>query len=152
MPSLKNQPASLLIFGDVRAGDDKRLFEEIESSIPNGKIHVTGYVSNHDLPSYYSVMAVIVNPCLRDGMPNAIVEAIACGKAVIATQAGGVMDMLRDGKNGRMVFVNDVNSLSTVIQKLMSDKPLQGRLGAAARRNIPGKFNQLNGLNGNLGA
>jgi glycosyltransferase involved in cell wall biosynthesis len=147
---LKTQPASLLIVGDVRTGQDQKLFEEIRSSIPNAKITVTGYVANQDLPSYYSVMDVFVHPSLRDGMPNAVLEGMACGKAVIATRAGGIMDMLHDGKNGRLVSINDINLLSTVIQEVLSDKTLQSRLGAAARQIIVDKFTLQNELDGNL--
>jgi len=148
--AVKTIPVSLLIVGDVRVGDDKKLFEELKSSIPNAKIVVTGYVSNHDLPSYYSVMDVLVHPSLRDGMPNAVLEAMACGRTVIATQAGGVMDMLHDGKNGRLVSINDINSLSAVLQEVLSDKVLQSRLGASARRTILDKFTLQNELDGNI--
>ncbi len=147
---VKTLPASLLIVGDVRAGEDRKVFEELRSSIPNAKIVVTGYVSNVDLPSYYSVMDVLVHPSLRDGMPNAVLEAMACGRTVIATRAGGVMDVLQDGKNGRLVSINDINSLSAVIQEVLSDKALQSRLGASARRTILDKFTLQNELDGNL--
>jgi glycosyltransferase involved in cell wall biosynthesis len=147
---VKTIPASLLIVGDVRAGEDRKHFEELRSSIPNARIVVTGYVSNHDLPSYYSAMNVLVHPSLRDGMPNAVLEAMACGRTVIATRAGGVMDVLHDGKNGRLVSINDINSLSAVIQEVLSDKALQSRLGASARRTILDKFTLQNELDGNL--
>jgi glycosyltransferase involved in cell wall biosynthesis len=148
--AIKTLPSSLLIVGDVRAGDDRKLFDELRSSIPNAKIVVTGYVSNQDLPSYYSLVEVLVHPSLRDGMPNAVLEAMACGKTVIATSAGGVMDVLQDGKNGRMVSINDVNSLTSVIQEVLSDKELQNRLGAAARRTIVDKFTLQKEMEGNL--
>ena len=148
--TIKKQPAALLIVGDVRSGDDKKRFDELQSSIPNSRLVVTGYVSNHNLPSYYSVMDVLVHPSLRDGMPNAVLEAMACGKTVIGTRAGGVMDMLHDGKNGRIVTINDINSLSTIIQEVLSDKTLQGELGAAARQTILDKFTLQNELNANL--
>jgi glycosyltransferase involved in cell wall biosynthesis len=147
---IKTLPASLLIVGEVRGGEDKKRFDELRSSIPNAKIVVTGYVSNHDLPSYYSVMDVLVHPSLRDGMPNAILEGMACGKTVIATRAGGAMDMLHDGKNGRLVSINDLSSLTKMIQEVLSDKLLQSRLGAAARQTILDKFTLQNELDGNL--
>jgi glycosyltransferase involved in cell wall biosynthesis len=95
-------------------------------------------------------MDVLVHPSLRDGMPNAVLEAMACGRTVIATPAGGVMDMLHDGKNGRLVSINDINSLSAVLQEVLSDKALQSRLGASARRTVLDKFNLQSELDGNL--
>lgn len=144
------QPAALLVVGDVRAGEDRELFDDLRSSIPNAKIVVTGYVSNQDLPSYYSVVDVLIHPSLRDGMPNVLLEAMACEKAVIGTPVGGVLDVLQDGKNGRIVSINDVNSLSIVIRDLLSDKALRNRLGAAARQTILHKFTLQNELSGNL--
>jgi glycosyltransferase involved in cell wall biosynthesis len=52
------------------------------------------------MPAYYSLMDVFVHPSLRDGMPNAVLEAMACEKAVVATPIGGVVDVVEDGKNG----------------------------------------------------
>ncbi len=95
-------------------------------------------------------MDVLVHPSLRDGMPNAVLEAMACGKTVVATPVGGVTDMLHDGKNGRMVSINDVNSLSWIVQEVLSDKALQSRLGAAARQTIVDKFTLQKELDGNL--
>jgi glycosyltransferase involved in cell wall biosynthesis len=146
----KIQSAALLVVGDVRAGEDKKLFDDLKSSIPNSKIIITGYVSNHDLPSYYSLMDVLVHPSLRDGMPNALLEAMACEKAVIATPVGGALDVLDDCENGRIVPINDVNSLTTITQEVLSDKIQQKKLGRSARRTIQDKFTLQNELDGNL--
>jgi len=146
----KVQPASLLIVGNVRAGDDKKNFDELQSSIPHSKIVVTGYVSNHDLSSYYSLVDVFVHPSLRDGLPNALLEAMACEKPVIATPVGGVLEVIHDCENGRMVAVNDVNALASIIQEIMSDKDLQKQLGTSARQSIQSKFTLERELNGNI--
>jgi glycosyltransferase involved in cell wall biosynthesis len=146
----KLSPATLLIVGNVRSGEDKKIFDELHSSIPHAKIAITGYVSNHDLSSYYSLVDVFVHPSLRDGMPNALLEAMACGKAVIATPVGGVLDVIHDCENGRIVAVNDVPSLTNLIQELLSDKSLQKHLGTSARRSIQSKFTLENELKGNI--
>ena len=140
----------LLIVGDVRIGEDQKVFDEIKTSIPTSKITVTGYVSNSDLPSYYSLMDVVVHPSLRDGMPNVLLEAMACEKAVIATPVGGALDVIEDHKNGRMVPVNDVQSLTTILQELLSDRSQRDRLGASARQTVQSRFTVRNELDGNL--
>ena len=147
---VETHSAVLLIVGDIRPGEDQKIFDEIKSSIPHAKIVVTGYVSNHDLPSYYLLMDAIVHPSLRDGLPNVLLEAMACGKPVIATPVGGVMDVLDDCRNGRLVPINDVHSLSTVIQEVLSDKIMQENLGNAARRTIQDRYTLQNELDGNL--
>jgi glycosyltransferase involved in cell wall biosynthesis len=144
------QSAALLIVGDIRGGEDRKLFDELHSSIPKAKIHITGYVSNRNLPSYYSVMDVFVHPSLRDGMPNALLEAMACEKPIVATPVGGVIDVVKDCENGRIVTVNDVNSLARIIQEILSDKGSQKHLGESARLRVQSKFTLEQELDGNL--
>src|SRR6266498_628240 len=146
----ESQPTALLIVGNVRAGEDKKQFDELHSSIPNSKIVLTGYVSNHDLPSYYSVMDVLVHPSLRDGMPNALLEAMACEKPIVATPVGGVIDVVKDCENGRITPVNDVNSLTQIIQEILSDKSEQKHLGKSARLTVQSKYTLEQELEGNL--
>ncbi|HNH27420.1 MAG TPA: glycosyltransferase, partial [Anaerolineales bacterium] len=85
----KKMPVSLLIVGEVREGEDKKAFDEFKISNPQLPITVTGHIPHKDLPAYYSLMDIFVHPSLRDGMPNAVLEAMACGKTVIATPVGG---------------------------------------------------------------
>jgi len=78
----RQRHAALLIIGDIR-GDNASSCSTasfVYTDIPNSKIILTGYVSNHDSPSYYSVTNVLVHPRLRDGLPNALLEAIALGR------------------------------------------------------------------------
>ena len=153
----KTHPASLLIVGEVRQGNDKRFFDEfrranpqLSRSIPAGPITLTGYISHNDLPSYYSLIDIFVHPSLRDGMPNAILEAMACEKAVVATSAGGVLDVVKDRENGSIVPANDADALSRAIIELMEDESLRNRLGKSARQKIIEDFTLEKELAGNL--
>jgi glycosyltransferase involved in cell wall biosynthesis len=146
----QTQPAVLLIVGDIRAGEDKKQFDELQLSIPKSRIIITGYVSHHDLPSYYSLMGALVHPSLRDGLPNALLEAMACEKAVIATPVGGVKDVINDCENGRITPVNDVSSLTKITQEVLSDKSLQKHLGKSARLTVQSRFTLEKELDGNL--
>ena len=143
-------PASLLIVGEVRAGEDKFLFDEFQRSIPNSRIIVTGTIPHKDMPAYYSLMDVFVLPSLRDGMPNAVLEAMACEQAVIATPVGGVLDVLEDGKNGVSVNAGDANKLSEIIHGLISNPEKRKMLGAAARETVLKQFTPNKELDANL--
>ncbi len=96
----KKKPATLLIVGEVRSGEDKQAFDDFKLRNPDLQILVTSAIAHKDMPAYYSLMDIFVHPSLRDGMPNALLEAMACEKAVIATPVGGAMDVMEDGKNG----------------------------------------------------
>ena len=146
----KKQPASLLIVGEVREGEDKKWFDEFLQSNPNLKIIVTGYISHNDLPSYYSLMDVFVHPSLRDGMPNAVLEAMACGKTVIATPVGGVKDVIVDGVNGLLVNVNDAEGLAEKVAEALSQPEKRETVGRSAREAIVRQFTLEKELQANL--
>jgi glycosyltransferase involved in cell wall biosynthesis len=75
---------------------------------------------------------------------------MACEKPVIATPVGGVLDVVNDCENGRIAPVNDVNSLTNIIQEVLSDKNSQKHLGRSARQTVQSKFTLQNELDGNL--
>ena len=143
-------PTTLLIVGDIRSGDDKQNFEEFQRSHPTAQIVVTGFVSPKDLPFYYSLMDIFVQPSLRDGLPNALLEAMACGKAVIGTPVGGIADAVVDCENGRLVSVNDANELADAIDELFMDVNLRMKLGTKACQTIKGDFTLQAELDANL--
>lgn len=143
-------PTTLLIVGDLRAGEDRQFFEEFKLSHPNAQIIVTGFISHSDLPAYYSLMDVFVQPSLRDGLPNALLEAMACEKAVIATSVGGILDIVTDGENGKLVPTNTAGELASAIDKLLTNQRLRKKLGSVARQTIMSKFTLQSELNRNL--
>jgi glycosyltransferase involved in cell wall biosynthesis len=146
----KSQPTTLLIVGEVRQGEDKKLFDELKELIPNSDIIVTGYVSHKDLPAYYSLIDVFVHPSLRDGLPNAVLEAMACGKTVIATPVGGILDVIEDGINGILVKVNDVDELAQKIVGALSQPEKREAIGRSARETTLQGFTFENELRANL--
>ena len=111
---------------------------------------VTGYVSPDDLPAYYSLMDAFVQPSLRDGWPNALLEAMACEKVVIGTRAEGITDAVIDCENGRLVSTNDVDELANTIIELWTNEHLRRKLGRAARQTIMHKFTLQAESNGKL--
>jgi glycosyltransferase involved in cell wall biosynthesis len=146
----KQRPTILLIVGEVRAGEDRKLFDEIQASIPNSRIIVTGSISHKDMPAYYAQIDVFVHPSLRDGMPNALLEAMACEKAVIATPVGGVTDVIEDGKNGVLVNVNDADGLAEKILQLLNQPENNRTLSKAAREAVIHRFTPEKELEANL--
>ncbi|HRQ23157.1 MAG TPA: glycosyltransferase family 4 protein, partial [Anaerolineales bacterium] len=111
---------------------------------------ITGQVPRKDLPAYYSLMDVFAHPSLRDGMPNALLEAMACGLPVISTPVGGALDVIQDGKNGVLVNVNDGNALAEKILELLDDPEKRAALGKNARESIIDRFSPEKELQANL--
>ncbi len=146
----KERPTTLLIVGEVRTGEDKQVFDELRLSIPNSKIIVTGTISHKDMPAYYALMDVFVHPSLRDGMPNALLEAMACEKPVIATPVGGTTDVIEDGKNGVLVNVNDAEVLAESILQLLSQPENRRTISKSAREAVVSRFTPEKELEANL--
>jgi glycosyltransferase involved in cell wall biosynthesis len=68
-----------------------------------------------------------------EGCPNAVLEAMAAGKAVVATRAGGIPEVVRDGETGLLVKPGDVDGLRAALARLAGDPALRRRMGEAGR-------------------
>lgn len=72
----------------------------------------------------------------RDGIPNVLVEAMACGLPVVTTSAGGIPELVTHGLNGFLTAPGDVASIENEITTLLDAPELRQRMGAAARRTV----------------
>jgi phosphatidyl-myo-inositol dimannoside synthase len=68
-----------------------------------------------------------------DGLPNTLLEAMAAGRAIVASRVAGIPDVIADGENGLLVPPGDVAALRAALTRLAADDALRARLGAAAR-------------------
>jgi glycosyltransferase involved in cell wall biosynthesis len=92
-----------------------------------------------DIPQLLGVIDIFVMPSIAEGLPNALLEAMAAARPVIVTCAGGMGEIIQDGVNGLVVPVGDEASLSRGLRKLAQDRSLAQALGAAARQCIENK-------------
>jgi glycosyltransferase involved in cell wall biosynthesis len=83
-------------------------------------------------------------------MPNAVLEAMACGKTVIATPVGGMLDVIEDKVNGILINVNDVDELAREIAEALSQSGKREAIGRSARETILGQFTPEKELQANL--
>ena len=93
-----------------------------------------------DIPQLLGVMDIFVMPSIAEGLPNALLEAMAAARPVIVTCAGGMGEIIQDGVNGLVVPVGDAASLSGGLRKLVMDRSFARALGAAARQCIENKY------------
>ena len=77
---------------------------------------------------------VFVQPSMTEGMPNAILEAMALARPVVASAVGGIPDLIDDGVTGLLVPPSDAEALATAVTRLLTDRALAARLGEAAAR------------------
>jgi glycosyltransferase involved in cell wall biosynthesis len=79
----------------------------------------------------------------RDGIPNVLMEAMACGLPVLTTDAGGISEVVTHGVNGLVVAPHDVDGIAAGLETLMQNAELRMRLGAAARDTVIDGFDSL---------
>jgi len=120
---------SLMIVGDGPCyARLQRLASEL---LPPSSFLFTGKVQQPE--QYYRTAEIFVLSSRYEGFPNALLEAMACGCAVIAADApGGTKAIVRDGIDGVLVPVNDPYALTTAMVRLMNDEDLRSRLRARA--------------------
>ena len=106
--------------------------DELQAWREDGLIDYLG--TTRDVAPYLAACAVFVLPtCYREGLPRSILEAMATGRPVIATDAPGCRDAVRDGINGYLVQPRDVAGLAGAMLRLAADRALCERMGAASR-------------------
>jgi glycosyltransferase involved in cell wall biosynthesis len=135
----ERRPAQLLLIGGVRT-DDKDTLKVFRKQHPALAIHVVDYDDPQRMPAWYNLLDVLALPSVRDGLPNALLEGMACSLAVVGTPAGGIPDVVRDGENGCLVPVNDAPALAAALDMLLADADLRARLGQAARATVQRDF------------
>jgi glycosyltransferase involved in cell wall biosynthesis len=85
-------------------------------------------------------MDIFVLPSLWEGMPNAILEAMAAGLPVVATNVGGTPEVVVDGETGFLVPPRDPEALANAIQRLIDDPELRKKFGQAGRERVERHF------------
>ena len=99
------------------------------------------------LPGFWSDMAAVMEdtdiftlPSLTEGLPNVVLEAFACSTPVVATRVGGTPELVRDGENGFLVEVADVDGLAERILSLSRDGGLRERMGRSGKDMVSNEF------------
>jgi len=92
-----------------------------------------GWVPNTDLPPYYRAAAVSVIPSLEEGFGIPAAEAMGCEVAVVASDAGGLPEVVEDGVTGLVVPRGDSTALAQAIGSLLADPERRRAMGQAGR-------------------
>ena len=140
---LGDAPASMLVYVGATRGPyyeiDPALAEGIRAqAVATGlEKRVVFAGETLEIERYYRAADVFVLPSSREGLPNALLEAMASGLACIASRLPGITDhLVRDRENGVLVPPGDVSAIADALRELFGDATLAARLGIAARRTI----------------
>ena len=131
----QNDNAGLVIVGD---GPERAMVETT--------IHELGISDNvllagvqSDIPQWLRLFDVFVLPSRREGVPLAILEAMSCGLPIVATDVGGVSEVV-DQSAGIVVPSEDAHKLAAAIADILGDQNLRSRMSTSARCHVESKF------------
>ncbi len=110
----------------VGDGEYRELLEtELAAEIERGQVEVVGWVGREQIPEQLNRMRLLVVPSHpTEGLPTAILEAMACGTPAYATPVSGVPDVVRDGETGFLIGEVDSETIATEIVEILKRKDL----------------------------
>ena len=130
--------ARLVLIGDGEDGYVRGLEDMIRDMGLSGRVINLG--SRKDVPSLIKELDILVCPTLSEGFSRVILEAMAAGKPVVATDAGGNPEAVEDGVTGYIVPLDDTGVLVERINELVSSKQKREEMGMAGRKRVEKYF------------
>jgi glycosyltransferase involved in cell wall biosynthesis len=109
-------------------------------------VEFAGPRTHRELPDEYAAADVVVVPSVidsqgdSDGLPNVVLEAMASGRAVVASDVAAVSDAVEHEVTGLLVPPGDPSALAAALRRLQADPALRARLGKAARQRVVSRF------------
>lgn len=125
----KNLSLSILFIGD---GEEKNSMLLLAENLHTNLKHIAS-VPNENLPDYYNKAKICVFPSLHEGNPKALLEAMACELPIVALDAPGVSNIVRNEING---LIGKESELRSNINRLLNDVSLRDKLGKEARKTV----------------
>lgn len=123
-------PLHCLLVGD---GPERQRLEQLAERLGIAdRVHLLGY--RRDVANLMATSDLCVLVSKREGLPRAIMEAMAAAKPVVATDVRGNRDLVRDGENGYLVPVGDHQALAAALVRLGRDEALRRRMGRRSRQ------------------
>lgn len=119
------------------------LFEETKKQIVDLQLEdfvtLKGYQSNTS--SYFKRSKILVMPSMSEGLPTAMLEAMACGCVPVVSDVGNVTDAAHHGVNALVISEwSDIQSFTSAVQKLLNDEPFRNRLAMNGRQLVVDKY------------
>ncbi len=125
------RPAELVLVGD--GPERARVHRLVRQSPAADRIRATGFVEHSAVPGVLASLDVLVLPSAYEEMGSVLTEAMAAGLPVVASDVGGIPEVVRHGETGLLVPPGDVAALAAALDRLAAEPGLRDRLAAGAR-------------------
>ncbi|NWB85482.1 glycosyltransferase family 4 protein [Pseudomonas gingeri] len=124
--------ATFQLIGDIDPGNPTTITEEeLKLWREEGVVQLLGF--RKDVAQLFAHAHVVTLPSYREGLPKVLVEAAACGRAVVTTDVPGCRDAIDVGKSGLLVPVQDAGALAAALELLITNSVMRRRMGEAGR-------------------
>ncbi len=136
----QNISARLVLVGEPDPGNPASIpSSQIDSWVKDGLAEWWGWQS--DMNTIYGRSNLVALPTTYgEGVPTVLLEAAACGRAIVASDIPGCREIVQDGVNGVLISPGNPVSLAEALGKLVTDPGQRGRMGLAGRRLVEEKF------------
>lgn len=114
----------------------EQLLAQTRALVLEKVVHFVGAKPNEELPMWYSAADIFVLPSLREGTPLALLEALSCEVPVIVSRAGGMVEVIEDGRNGLLTEIADSVDLEKKLRLLLGDSDMRQRFKQTARGTV----------------
>lgn len=104
------------------------------------KVRLTGWIPHDTLPNHLNEIKLLVLPSYTEGLPNILLEAMACGTPVLATSVGAIPDIIKDGETGFLLESNDPKHIANRIIELLSKPELLEKVSKNAYEYVRANF------------
>jgi len=121
-------------------GQLKAVADRVTQGTCGSVIRVLGCLTGKAKEEVLAAADCLVLPSYAEGLPIAILEAMAHGIPVIATTVGAIPEVITDGEQGFLIEPGDVQALTECMLKLSNDPELRKTMGLAARRRVEEEF------------
>jgi glycosyltransferase involved in cell wall biosynthesis len=134
--SARHPDACFLVAGD---GSRRAGYEELARSLDVGaRVRFLGYVA--DMRSFYAACDIFVLPSRSEGCPNVVLESMAMRRAVLASDAPGTREVIRDGRDGLLFPVGDLGAFAAAANRLIEHPSFRRALATRAHDRVLAAF------------
>lgn len=142
----EQRPACLLIIGEIRSNHESLIqFYAAQYPEDHRRLIVTGHLNNPEEVAFHlQVCDLFLLPSVWEGMPNALLEAMACSRCCLASDAGGIPEVIESGVNGFLLPRQQLSYLGEAVLECLDLAPeVREKIGKAARQRILSEFSPL---------
>jgi glycosyltransferase involved in cell wall biosynthesis len=130
----ETHPSLRLVFAGTHG--EQELRDGIRRRGLGDRVEVAGWLDRRAIRELLHRATLLALPSRSEGMPMALIEAMACGTTIVASAVGGVPEILQDGRDARLVRPGDVGALAEAIGGLLSDPRTRETLAGHARERV----------------